>query len=463
MLSISVTYSQDSKKQLYLIGGGGEPKGERTIFDKEVEAFGHFAGQSDWQASVSFNGGHKKTEEIIKKTMPKAENVGEFSRLNYERVLNDMTNKLLTGELKNGDQLMIMINTHGAKKDKYELTHYISLSGGESRNMQTLAGAPTQTLDRLEDIAKLAAQKGVKLAIIDGSCYSGNTLSINDPNICIISASGTDHMSYGGGGQAFMARFIDRLKKGKNLEEVFLEAREDGAALPDFPMISTSAGRIINEKIYPLISNYLDKDSISDDFFQRYKLNENLEGQLCKTETNYGEVQSLLMNFEEVFKKMNLEKGKEIAMLRGYLKEYRDYQKRYEESLVDLLPIQKEIRKILETYHSSNKKIWESYNEVDFLTTDINKLLFKVDPNAFPEVVANYKKQEKIMNDVKKRLSIDSSKKLRALEKAQEQYKDRISKISSEVGKHSRVVYDVMYREISKYDSQKNPCKDFVL
>ena len=46
------------------IGGGGGPVGDRTIFDADVNRFGSFMKRmpEDTSLSVSFNGGHSRTE-----------------------------------------------------------------------------------------------------------------------------------------------------------------------------------------------------------------------------------------------------------------------------------------------------------------------------------------------------------------------------------------------------------------
>lgn len=71
-LTLSVGHAEEASKQFYFLGGGGEPQGDTTIFDGEVKRVGSFINSSGWNSTVSFNGGHAKTEDLIKSKMGKA-------------------------------------------------------------------------------------------------------------------------------------------------------------------------------------------------------------------------------------------------------------------------------------------------------------------------------------------------------------------------------------------------------
>jgi hypothetical protein len=98
----------------------------------------------------------------------------------------------------------------------------------------------------------------VKLAVIDLSCHSGNTLNLAKqyPNTCVISSTGPDHYAYGGGIANFAGRFNAALTPGKSLEAVFLEARENYADF-GFPMISSPQGGEVQARLYEAISPYM--------------------------------------------------------------------------------------------------------------------------------------------------------------------------------------------------------------
>jgi hypothetical protein len=76
-LSVPVGYSAEAKphkKLFYGIGAGGEPKGPSTQFDSTLSVLGNFSGNPGWDMTVSFDGGHPKTEELIATKFKKAKN-----------------------------------------------------------------------------------------------------------------------------------------------------------------------------------------------------------------------------------------------------------------------------------------------------------------------------------------------------------------------------------------------------
>jgi hypothetical protein len=58
-----------NESNFIFIGGGGEPEGETTIFDKNIEGMKEYYQSNKFKnTTISFNGGHTKTEEIITST-----------------------------------------------------------------------------------------------------------------------------------------------------------------------------------------------------------------------------------------------------------------------------------------------------------------------------------------------------------------------------------------------------------
>ena len=64
---IATSQLVQAENHLLLIGGGGEPEGDGTIFDTNLYILGSNLKNLKWNYEISFNGGHKKTEEIIEK------------------------------------------------------------------------------------------------------------------------------------------------------------------------------------------------------------------------------------------------------------------------------------------------------------------------------------------------------------------------------------------------------------
>src|SRR5690606_13783194 len=169
------------------------------------------------------------------------------------------------GQIKSGDQILLMISSHGSERVGNQKTHYISTTDNHKQgvsNYRTLDGSSTVSLDRLERLTQLAESKGIKLGILDFSCHSGVTQKLANKNTCVISSTGPEHYSWGGTNSTFAAKFTESMRSGRSLEDVFLEAvknkRDTG-----YPMISSPIGQEIQETMYPLISPYL-HDTRSD-------------------------------------------------------------------------------------------------------------------------------------------------------------------------------------------------------
>ena len=238
LLFIMVLGSSAQTSHLAIIGGGGEAKGSSTIFDGDLKHISKFARMNpNWITTSSFNGGHSETENIIKSNL----NITNepFTKNSCEQLI-----KTTNGELKSGDQLLIHINSHGARRDvSTEKTHKIATAESALENYETIGGS-TVGLDYLKKLTELANHKGIKLAIIDFSCHSGSTLNIANKNTCVITSTGPNHYGYTGSDQTFTSLFNSKLEKGKSLEEIYLEAREKYFD-KSFPMIFSPQGKIV--------------------------------------------------------------------------------------------------------------------------------------------------------------------------------------------------------------------------
>lgn len=282
---------------MVIFGGSGDPKGPTTIFDENIETLGKNLSNSNWKYQAAFNGGHSETESILARNYknPVAP-TREFTKQNYESIIADYKNKILSGEIKSGDQLMIVIDTHGAQKVGNEKTHLVSANGATEKpssnggiNYNTLSGSDLVSLDSLEEIVKITNEKGIKLGIIDMSCHAGNTQALkqNAPNTCVITASGPVHYSYAGS-TSFSGQFWNELKPGKNLEEVFLSARLKAQDVA-FPMISTPAGNAVNNEVYDSITPYLyykNKNSTAEKI-SAYLDKNSSDAMICKREAQF--------------------------------------------------------------------------------------------------------------------------------------------------------------------------------
>lgn len=283
---------------MFFIGGGGEPDGATTIFDGLVETLGKNLSDSKWKYQASFNGGHSNTESLLALNFknPVAPTTS-FTEENYKKLIEDYTKKINSGEITNSDQLMIIINSHGAEKSsstKGEATHKISAANvkkaaGSSgiKDYDNLEGSTLVSLDALAALVKLTNEKGIKLGIVDMSCHSGNTQALknNAPNTCIITSTGPVHYGFSGP-TAFNSKFISNLKPGVSLEQAFLNAR---ASAQDYgyPMISTPEGKSVSDELYPSVTPYLYYKSEATDKLTKYIGNNSSDQLLCQRDNQF--------------------------------------------------------------------------------------------------------------------------------------------------------------------------------
>lgn len=261
LILASILFSSTTLKAesfMAIMGGGGEPQGNSTIFDSTMKILGKNLKGTDWQYQISFNGGHADTEQLMSSEYPTpAAPVSNFTPENYKKMIEEYKARILLGDIKSGDQLMIIMNTHGAAKVGNKKTHSVAASGGAASDLNNLSGTKLVSMDDLEELVKLTNEKGIKLGLVDLSCHSGNTMALKKdaPNTCIITATGPNHYGYAGD-SAFSGQFMKNLKKGTTLEMAFLNARADTRDAA-YPMISTDEGEEISAEVYANITPYL--------------------------------------------------------------------------------------------------------------------------------------------------------------------------------------------------------------
>lgn len=259
---------------MLILGGGGEPKClaneknpnakcHKTIFDSGLKTLGEKLKDSKWKHQAFFNGGHSKSEAIMKEHFPSKENT-DFTAAAYKRLIEDYKKKINSGEIKSRDELFIVIHTHG-RENKGELGHSVTTS------------TTAVNLDEMESLMKLADAKGIKLAIADMSCHSGNTQAYKKiaPNACIVTSTGPKHYAYTTSPTSFTELFLSNLKPGRNLESTFLKARRESND-SSYPMISTAQNERIVQNVYENITPFLyyyfsDGGHLSDFMLQELK------------------------------------------------------------------------------------------------------------------------------------------------------------------------------------------------
>jgi hypothetical protein len=482
LLLIASTHAWARSKHAIIMGGGGEPKRTFTIFDREIENFKDFIKKdSAWKVSTTYNGGHSSTEKILSDGLVKG-SVQPFTEKSYDEMLKVYENKILKGEIKKGDQLLVYISSHGAAKKEGDKTHQISTSGGVATDLTTLEGSKTVSLDKLQDLIDLANQKGIKLGVLDFSCFSGNTLALANPNTCIISSAAPDNFGWAGH-NTFSDRFTMAMAPGKSLEELFLHSFADRGDI-SFPMISTSVGQEIQNELYELMSPYLYKwnQKKSLDNLMPHLENQVIENKCGEADESYKKILAFSDQAEKIITSrpfgFSFFKGsKEFEEFEEAVTKYYELQDRMRDDLTKLhLPFVKTKGEKFERFCSSVKeKItyefcakWTINNLVSMDFEENRKLLEKQLKDKDPYNVAraragleNLKKGEARKEEILK----DHPE----FERYHRYYKelptlvDKTYEMALNVSQKTQVIYKKLYEERSKNQNEKNACKDFIL
>jgi len=468
------SHSALAERSLAFIGGGGEPENlNTTIFDETLNSLDKYLQKNRWKSTISFNGAHSQTEAIMTMKFPDALSKNNFTPNNYNAIIKNYENQIATGQLKAGDQLMVIIDSHGAMKTNRESTHQIAV-GAQTRqtSLNDLSGAKTISLDSLSNLSKLANSKGVKLAIIDFSCHSGNSLSLANEKTCVISSTGTNHFGY----NTFSEAFIEKMKEGKSLEEVFLNTRKE-ITDNSFPMISTPEGLAINKDFYPVITPYLyyyDKNPLHDKMSDYLQETTNQEG-LCRRNNQFNELLQQLESLKAISILNMTNNIPDVSRIKSLIVDYKAKQDRYinvlrswgvlelerKETLIGIAKDGKKEEKMKGTY--SWKEILESNFEV---------------------ALKNIKSARATSKDAAYSLMLDASIDMhsKALTKQKEiiaqypnlkEYKNKFNDkltemessydVANQIAKEERKLYGIMYSNLKSQKKESSPCKDFIL
>lgn len=461
-----------------LLGGGGEPAGPETIFDGSLERLAEAKSRVPMNITASFNGGHSTTSAIIKNKIGVEHS--PFTGVAYKKMIADAVKKINSGELKSGAQLMVIVDTHGGENDRQyggkTLTHSIALSGHKMESMTNVSGAGSASVDELLTLTEAAKEKGIKLAIIDVSCHSGNSLKLANSNTCVISGTGPNHFGY----STFTKSFYNEMVPGRNLEEVFLNARKNDVD-HGFPMISTNTGIKLNEDLYKLMSPYLDnRHSASADKISTRISQEARGANSCSREAEFQKLLRQVESFEKIAGEAT-SRYSDLSLLKDELVSYKKLQDDLIDEMIslDYKLLDKEVAITYLGVNTKNGKPLQTTSKPmsvqDILNFPPGNLSY------FEELIVGLKKQsnrkEELYNmqdtvaKVKAILARQKELKIQSpnLEKSQDVLKnidkltETIQSKSFNVSQLSRKMYDFQYAQLVKGDAAPNPCKDFKL
>lgn len=223
LFSASALFAAGPTTHAFIYGGSGDAEGEPNIFQDEFVKLARKSKALDWKlGTVLFDGQHPNAQAEVKKAG--MENLDNFQALSFESGISEIENKIKSGEIKKLEQVLIVIDSHGSPKGTNN-TH--SVSCGSSGDC---------SLDRLSTVIKDLEKIGAKPAVVDLSCYSGNSLKLATPKTCVVTAATANDLGYVG----FAKDFISSIGSGISLEQAFLKARsqsKEGA-----PQISSESG-----------------------------------------------------------------------------------------------------------------------------------------------------------------------------------------------------------------------------
>lgn len=472
LINLSLSFclaAQDN--QLVIMGGGGEPvNASTTQFDESLKGLGEFYknNKNKYQTSISFNGGHSQTEELITKNFGESNVMYGFTPLNFKILLDETLEKMKS--MPPGKKVIVFINSHGTESKGN--THQVSTTGAALVSMNTGGEEALVSLDRLSELSELAQKNNLKLFILDGSCHAGATLSVANSHTCVVTASGPNHYAT----SVFADNFSKLMKTGKNVEEIFFEARKSIEAL-GFPMISTEAGIMAKDDIYPLLTPYMfyhdEYRGLPLDKIDTYLKSNARRSLVCEKNKDFEKLEEILLLIQDV-DKVSLS-NTDVKVLLKKLRDYKKTQDEYLEELVALELPALETKELIatETYPNGNYYTHKELLNTDYLyfvrqkenqlqNKDLSpkeaakiesmRVFFlqaqKVKEGLF-EKYPQYKQQEAIIA----RLKND--------EKVSEQI---ASDIMKEAQSAFLKLYSLKEKELENGPNKRpNPCKDFVL
>lgn len=426
LMSMDLAYA--NKKEVVFFGGGGEPAGDSTIFDRGVSSFMPFMPGSGWTVRPYFNGGHKRSENIAR--MKFGNNNKPMTSQNVRGEILNLRRRIESGDLKQGDQLMLTIYTHGATPKDGQKSHSVSTTDG------------TVDLDEVIALRDIAEKKGVKLAIVDMSCHSGNTLNLASDKTCVVSATG-EGLGYNTSSESMGMNLI----RGSNLEMAFIRARRTPVGAS--PQISSPAGR----------KTYAATKFLHESMEENSRLGSRKDPNFCYGSENE-EFKKLARNISEIRKNS----------LYDQVSNYFGITAGTAQGMTD------KMQTALDNYANGRKKLQESFDVMESLnprscrSLKENSLCGKHENFEY-----GYSLLSKMKNDGKLEKNREAefevykqhmeSSEYQRWKQAQAEYKNHpsIYPLAKDVGRAEREIYEQVYLENAKDNKEPNPCKDFVL
>lgn len=464
-LSLFTNSTQAATNHLLYLGGGGEASNKTsTVFDNSLEQISSYLKNSSpqqWTSTVRFNGGHTDTEKILNESFPKSSNIGHISAKEFNDQIKNHIEKIKNGTIKEGEKLLVMINSHGTIPSGKSHEVAVSSRSSEGQDYENLSSSEKASLDILAELSSVAKAKNINLGIIDFTCHSGASQVFANSNTCVISASGPDTYSY----PSFSKFFIGNMASGKSLEDIYLETRTQSSE-PSFPTISTGPGKEISSLFYDSFNQFLAYNSS-----KAGKLFNNLLNKATQCQSASSDVETLTKEIQKLQSEIDLSELKKklaayAALQDNIMKEMRELQlPQYNKIEIFQAEEPYAKNKIVKTdsFSLSTKQIL-NYPIEQNLTMFSNELKTAKGAQKIAEAKAYIKMIEKIRSrqkEIKEKypdfVNYDQQN-MRMQQKIGETWS-----YAQAVAEEERKVYDRMYKNHLNKNNGKNPCKDFIL
>ncbi|MGE5084671.1 MAG: hypothetical protein ACM3MG_00110 [Bacillota bacterium] len=420
-----------AKKEMLVLGGAGDPDGPTTIFDSSLVNLGKISKSSGWVPTVVYDGGHRNSESIAKGVAGSKSYSATTANMNKQ--IDLLKQKILRGELRKGDQLMITVTTHGIDRSNSEQTHSVVTNDGSFK------------MDRLKEVRDLAEKNGIQLAIVDNSCYSGHSIKLGTDKTCVVSTAAMN-LGYSNAGELITGN----MRPGLNLEEVFLGARlTKDSVSPGAPQISTEAGK----KAFQATA------FLSSSMYERASLNTYLSStkqDACNTKSS---------PYIKLAKELKAIEKNQFGVVRDLV------------GLSDAADAHKDLINAIQNYEVERNNARELFNKANALnprfcielvpkreycgTMAMFQGAYEVTKKAYAKNPTQLLKEEMRGYDVL--LQTPSYKKWKASQDAYDKAAKNLYWKATNVGKAERKVYEALYLHYQKGSTAPNPCRSFKL
>ena len=330
-----------SKNVALIFGGGCETK--HNLFKDQIVSSANGLAKHGWQVSVDYDG--TKDPIVDADNLSKDVELSDARKTTILEHLNQIKQQSEAGEI---DQLLVNIKTHGS-----EYPHQVCIEG------------ELLYVDSLQKVLKQIFDNGVKVAVVDNSCFSGNTVDTFPREFCNISTQQDGFTGIAGGGVWDVGVIADLQNakvgalKGKSIEDLYIPhlSKSDNYNLPEISSFRGDEEQIIRELyikrnfIFGDI-NFLNQSDLSPLISATAQSLEDTE-YVCK------ELLPLLNNslFNDIAKLSGVVKRKKIDDLIGPFGE-----------IIDKYKVN------IEQFYITQKKIKELIPEMDTCFHDLEKL-----------------------------------------------------------------------------------------